>query len=153
MATMITMKDTEKIWQPEPIREEKIRGWLEGLNTSPWTCFQPYSSPRSRSCIHKVWGREGGRVWIMDMLQIQYMWYKYSISHLIICIQKKTKKTKHKYKNKNLEASSTGLNVKCLLKARAQNHMLILQYNPLNSYKMDRSGPRLWLAEPHLKSL
>lgn len=56
---------------------------------------------------------------------------------------KKNKKTKHKYKNKNLEASSTGLNVKCLLKARAQNHMLILQYNPLNSYKMDRSGPRL----------
>lgn len=49
IATMMTMSETEKIWQPEPMSEEKISGWLDGRNTSPCTCFQPYSSPRSLS--------------------------------------------------------------------------------------------------------
>lgn len=49
MATTMTMNDTEKIWQPEPMSEEKISGWLDGRNTSPCTCFHPYSSPRSLS--------------------------------------------------------------------------------------------------------
>lgn len=48
------MRETEKIWQPEPISEEKISGWLDGRNTSPCTCFHPYSSPRSLSCWYTV---------------------------------------------------------------------------------------------------
>lgn len=50
IATMMTMSETEKIWQPEPMSEENISGWLDGRNTSPCTCFHPYSSPRSLSC-------------------------------------------------------------------------------------------------------
>lgn len=50
IATMMTIRDTEKIWQPEPMSEENINGWLDGRNTSPCTCFHPYSSPRSLSC-------------------------------------------------------------------------------------------------------
>jgi hypothetical protein len=60
MATMMTMKETEKIWHPEPIREEKIMGWLDGRNTSPWTCFHPYSSPRSLSCSREKRERARG---------------------------------------------------------------------------------------------
>lgn len=52
IATIITIRDTANIWHPEPMREEKISGWLDGLNTSPCTCFHPYSSPRSLSYIH-----------------------------------------------------------------------------------------------------
>lgn len=35
IATMMTMRETEKIWQPEPMSEENISGWLDGRNTSP----------------------------------------------------------------------------------------------------------------------
>lgn len=49
IATTMTIRDTAKIWHPEPISDENMRGWLDGLKTSPWTCFHPYSSPRSLS--------------------------------------------------------------------------------------------------------
>ena len=34
---------------PEPIIAENKSGLAAGRNTSPWTCFHPYSSPRSLS--------------------------------------------------------------------------------------------------------
>ena len=49
MVNKITQRATVDKWYPVPIRLVNNRRCDAGLNTSPWTCFQPYSSPRSLS--------------------------------------------------------------------------------------------------------
>merc|ERR1712227_1058841 len=41
MANRMTRSTTTASWDPVPIRAEKRGGLAAGLNTSPWTCFQP----------------------------------------------------------------------------------------------------------------
>lgn len=49
MEKMMTHMVTTAMWYPVPISEENSRALEAGRNTSPWTCFQPYSSPKSFS--------------------------------------------------------------------------------------------------------
>lgn len=42
--SQITMRIMQNSWIPEPSRELRIMGYCGGLNTSPWTFFQPDSS-------------------------------------------------------------------------------------------------------------
>ena len=49
IANIITQRETTPIWYPDPIKAEKSIALEVGLNTSPCTCFHPYSSPKSFS--------------------------------------------------------------------------------------------------------
>lgn len=49
IVNMITQAATLDRWYPVPIKLVNITRCEAGLNTSPWTCFHPYSSPRSLS--------------------------------------------------------------------------------------------------------
>jgi len=49
MTKPMTTKVTADKWYPLPISEERRVGTAGIRNTSPCTCFHPYSSPRSRS--------------------------------------------------------------------------------------------------------
>lgn len=49
MANTMTPNTTVIRWYPVPTSEEKNILCTGGRNTSPWTCFHPYSSPKSCS--------------------------------------------------------------------------------------------------------